>query len=380
MKKKTLIMALALCVTVLASACGNNAADTVAPTTESIDEDSGSANEASATDQGDGLIISNKLFSITLPKESEGQFIANTEDNRIAIYDKEANEAGFGGFAFDVAAYENPSDYAGGMDNKVGELTTGDGTLYDIVIQYPSDVQFDYEKYTESMPENYERLYKGAEDIVKSLKSADGSGTFVWGAGTKGEDLYNDILDKYVTAVKEGWDANKLEEEGMSSEFFVLAQQADKDPLDAIGYAYYDTNIDGIDELVIGDMSQEEDWKGTVYDIYTMVDRKPAHVISGYARNRFYVLEHGMICNVYSGGAAEYGYRVFDIEPNTTNIMYQVTLKVDEYEDADNPYFISYDDEETWEGYSEEEWNDRLQNFSDYVRFDFTPLSMVAAN
>ena len=60
---------------------------------------------------------------------------------------KEAKEADFGGFAFSVFAYNEPAEYAGGMDVKVGEIKYDDEILYDIVIGYPSDVQYRYRSF-----------------------------------------------------------------------------------------------------------------------------------------------------------------------------------------------------------------------------------------
>ena len=132
--------------------------------------------------KADNTKVSNKMFSITLPDKAAGKFVSETTDNSISIFDKEAKEADFGGFAFSVSAYKEPSEYAGGMDSKVGEFTADDGTLYDVVVSYPSDVQYDYTKY-DDLPESYEMLYRGAEDIIKTLEGADGKGEFAWGGG-----------------------------------------------------------------------------------------------------------------------------------------------------------------------------------------------------
>ncbi len=82
-----------------------------------------------------------------------------------------------------------------------------------------------------------------------------------------------------------------------------------------------------------------------------------------------------MLVNEYSGGAMESGWDTYDIEPNTTNLMPQLMLKYDGYEDEEKPWFVSYDDGETWEGVTEEEFEARKP--VNYVRFDFTPLSSV---
>ncbi|MCR5788990.1 MAG: hypothetical protein K6G83_03800 [Lachnospiraceae bacterium] len=370
MKKQGIMLAASLLIMSCLSGCYYNLPQAAA--------EAGTGEAAAQTQEADDtLTVSNGLFSVTLPPEAAGLFVAETTDDGITIYEKEANEAGYGGYAFGIAAYKEPSEYAGGMDMKVGEFTDGDGTLYDIVVQYPSDIQYDYTKY-EDVPQNYLLLTDSMEDVAKTVAGADGKGTFVWGGGTKGEDLYPEVLAELVTAITEGYDANRLEEEGMSSMYYAMSTASDGDVLDSVGYAFYDTNHDGVDELLVGEIA-DGDWKGVVYDIYTMVDREPAHVLSGWDRSRYYALKSGMVINEYSGGAAMSGWDVFDIEPNTTEILPQVSFKVDEYENEDAPWFISYDNGETWESVPEEEFTEFLSRFQDYMRFDYTPLSEFSA-
>jgi len=47
-----------------------------------------------------------------------------------------------------------------------------------------------------------------------------------------------------------------------------------------------------------------------------MVNRIPKHVISGGARNRFYVCNETFICNEYSSGALENGIRIYNLVEN----------------------------------------------------------------
>ena len=365
MKKK--ILSILTAVTMLAALTGCDI---------NVNYGTGTANSAQPQ------VIYNSIFSIEMPADMNGTYETIVTDHSISFYDKESKEAGFGGFAFDVSAYKEPSEHMGGMDTKLGELTTKDGTLYDIVISYPSDVQFDYTNYEyNDMPANYARLYNGSENYAQTVKSVDG-GEFVWGAGMHGEDLYGGVISKYVTAIKEGWDANKLEAEAMTPMVYALGE-GEKNAEERLGFAYVDTNFDGVDELLIGEITEGEG-KGTFYDIYTMVDRKPAHVISGWNRNSFMLLQAGsMICNNYSGGAAENGQRFFIVEPNSPEIIPQVAFKTDDYENPDQPYFISYDyDYESgewinWENYPKTEYEERMSNFGDFNRLDFTPFSTV---
>lgn len=332
-----------------------------------------------ATIYGDDVTLNqeadNEIFDISLPEELDGTYVIESRKNGYYVYDKEAKESGFGGFAFSVFAYEQPSEYAGGSDMKVGEIKKDDKTLYDIVIGYPSDVQYDYTKYEEEMPESYAKLYNGKEDFVKTLKSSEGD--FEWGAGCKGEDMYSEIIEKHINAIEEEWDSNKLESEEMSPEYNALKVATGGDALNSVGYAFYDVNDDGIDELLVGEIA-EGDLKGTVYDIYTMVDRVPAHVLSGSARDRYYALGHDLILNEYSSGADDSGWQSYYIEPNTVNLMPQLGIKMDGYENKDKPWFVNFADPEEWENIDEKDFDEYMSRF-EYERLDFTPLSEYKA-
>ena len=316
-----------------------------------------------------GEIIHCDLFSITIPAELSGTYETETGVNTITVLDKESKESGAGGNVFHLSAFKNPSEYAGGLEKKLGEMITADGVLYDISISYASDVQYDILKYPDHMPENYRKLRDAAEDIAKTIASAD-RGTFIRGQGTKGEELYPDILEKHRNAITQKWDASRLEDEEMSTMYIVMGEDAAK----KTGYIYYDVNQDGIEELLIGEIAEGE-WKGIVYDVYTMVDRKPAHVVSGWDRNRYYVLDIGFLCNEYSGGAAAGGWIIYQIVPNDTKLDPVLGFKYDGYVNEKNPWFISYNvEEEEWENVTEEELKETKARFENYVRFDYIPL------
>lgn len=311
--------------------------------------------------------IKNKLFSITLPEELRGFYEIKTEKDKISIFHKDSKKAGFGGFAFGIKAYKNPADHAVlPGSRKLGELTDKKGNLYDIVLKHPTDVQYDYTKSTQA-PESFKLLY----DIgnVINITGIKGS-TYHKAQGTKGEDLYNEVLQKHITAIKEKWDSTKLEQENMSYMYNII-------PQDKIGYAYYDINVDGIDELLIGEIA-DGNWKGIIYDIYTMVNRKPKHVVSGGSRNRYYVCDDAFVCNEYSSGANESGVRVYNLVENSTELYPQVNFKYDGYTNPKAPWFISYGsqiNDDNWENVSENTYYERKKIFDKYERFDYIPLN-----
>ena len=312
-------------------------------------------------------VFQNKFFAITVPKELKGTYEVKKEKDKISVFHKESKQAGFGGFAFGIKAYKNPADHAmlpGG--EKIGELVDKKGTLYDIVLKYPTDVQYDYTK-NSKMPKSYEQIYKLGNSV--NIQGVKGS-TYIKEQGTKGKDLYKDILKKHRTALEEKWDSIKLEQEDMSYMYNII-------PKNKAGYTYYDANCDGIDELLIGEIS-DGNWKGVIYDIYTMVNRKPMHVISGGTRNRYYICDNTFICNEYSSGAMQSGVIVYNLVENSTELFPQVSFEYDGYTNQKNPWFLSYgdpSDEDKRENVSEEVYIERKKVFETYIRFDFTPLS-----
>ncbi len=315
--------------------------------------------------------ISNGLFSIYLPEKAEGTYSLQKKSGGIYVYDKASKKAGFGGFVFGVKAYKNPADHAmmpGGR--KLGELVDKKGNIYDMVLDQPTDVQYDYIR---GESDSYKLLYNLAETVrIEGIKG----NIYYKNQGMKGKDLYKEVLEKHIKAVKEKWDSEKLEEEDMSYMYNVIAS-SNKNPLEKIGYTYYDTNGDGIEELLIGEIAQG-DWKGVVYDIYTMIDRKKEHVVSGGSRNRYYVCDGSFICNEYSAGADESGMNVYTLIENSTELFPQVGFKYDGYTNKKNPWFISYNIEENdWENVTEQKYKERKSTFDKYERFDYTPLAEI---
>ena len=311
--------------------------------------------------------IETKLFSITMPKELNGTYEVKKEKNKISIYHIESKKAGFGGFAFGIKAYKNPSEHAVlPGSKKLGELSYK-GELYDIVLKHPTDVQYDYTISPEP-PKAFKLLYEIGDKI--DISGINGA-TYFTNQGMKGEDLYKEILKKHQTAIIENWDSTKLEQENMSYMYNIIEDK------NKIGYAYYDVNVDGIDELLVGEIA-EGDWKGVIYDIYTMVNRTPKHVISGGARDRYYICDDSFVCNEYSSGAMESGMNVYNLVENSTELFPQISFKYDGYTNPKNPWFMTYTNEK-WKNVSEKTYNERKKTFEKYERFNFTPLNKFKA-
>ena len=321
-----------------------------------------------------GPVLSNNIFKVDVPKEFDGTYDTKVSDVAINFYDKECVSQGNPGWVFGLYAYQNPSEWAGGPIEKVGELTLNDGKLYDVVIAYPTESQFGFDR---EMPELYKNFYDARYSIASNVSGLNGEKVVV-GAGAKGENIYNDILNKHLTAIKENWDSEKLENENMST-MYAIVDVTEQGKLDKVAYTYKDINLDGIEELLIGEMA-EGDWANVIYDIYTMVDRKPTHVVSGWDRNRYFALDGGLIKNEYSGGAGESGVDIYALTTNSTELVPQLSYKYDSYENEAKPWFIAHNktgDDWNYENVEESDYNELDNRFSNVLKLDYTAFSNI---
>ncbi len=373
MKKRNLVLVIGMVLAL--SACGQavetggEAIETANPSENTVSTDTTASETNSNTENViTDNVISSDLFQIVMPDEFSGLFEAEASEDRIDIYLKEARAEGFPGLIFSVWARKSPSEYAGGPYYKKGEMISADGELYDVVKGLATEIQWDWNK---EEPAEFTIIFDAADSIIENMTATNG-GTFMPGAGMKGEDLYSYTLSAFIDALNLGYDANELEEMEYAPDYYGILEAYGEEGLSKIGYAYADVNVDGIDELFIGDMES-----GAIYDIFTMVDRQPAHVISGGARNRFYVYDKEFICNEYSNGANESGLILYALSNNSTEMVVQKGYKYDAYENEENPWFLTYDLNE-WEVVSEDEYNDGVKFAEGYTDIGFKPISDLA--
>ena len=102
------------------------------------------------------------------------------------------------GFVFNVAAYSDPADYANNPHYSRGGMVTDLGNQsYDIVIEYPTDVQMDLDH-----REEYTKLAEAVPGILETLQPAKNY------KYTKQEDIdttgiYTGVLDELYRLMKE---------------------------------------------------------------------------------------------------------------------------------------------------------------------------------
>ena len=330
-------------------------------------------------------IVKNDLFAIYIPSKFSGQYIANINRESISIYDKELKKEGFGGFVFSINAIEDPENYAIHPGaKKLGELerSTFKGKYYDLVRIRPTEIQYDFNKYDEA-PKQTKALY----DLSDTLKIRGQNGfRYYQNSGTKGKELYGNVLNDLYTKVSKISEDNVLEDSNLSYMYNYLYFQQKEALLDKIGYTFYDINGDGIDELLIGQIRDDYE-KGVIYDIYTIVNRTPKHVISGGDRDRYFVCKDKYLCNEYSSGAGDWGMTVYSLPGNSTNLYQIVSFKYLEtipvtQKDRVTPWYVAQGNHspmKTWKKIpTQKEWeNERAEYDNNYKRFDFTPLRKI---
>lgn len=124
-------------------------------------------------DVSEDLKLSCKLFSIEMPKETEGLFLAHIYDNQIVIYHKQSYEYweenyGFAaGVLFDFIAEEEPDFDETDHYEQLGYLEDASGKKYYVNISYPTDAQW-------ADKESYDKIYNMADEVASTLKGTDG--------------------------------------------------------------------------------------------------------------------------------------------------------------------------------------------------------------
>lgn len=353
--KKSLLSIFCIALLSLLISCSSNE-------TSNINEAANDTTNQNITDNSatkpHTLQLYNDIFSIKLDDSFNNLYDTVVESNYIEIYDLESRNNGFEGLAFAICAFDKPEDWAGSPSEKVGELELNDGKLYDIIIGYPTETQFGFDR---DMPDNYKKLYDARYDIAKTVEGKNGE-KISYDSGVKGDNLYDEVLDKLKKGLIDDWDANRFESENMSP-MYASIKVSNDEYLNTILYSYYDVNLDGIEELLIG---EKYDDRFVIYDLYTMVDRKPTHVLSGWDRNRYYPVSGSFISNEYSNSAMESGLNVYALETNSTNLIFQLALKYDSSVDENEPWFISYVDnasDSDWDKISEDQYNEMWSRF-----------------
>ena len=113
-------------------------------------------------------------------------------------------------------------------------------------------------------------------------------------------DVYGEIIGKYTAVVsgREEWEPDAQ----MGYRSFYLPES---DEAPEPGYAFLDLNGDRVPELITGPVSEDEEYTGMIYDLYTYFDREVVRVAGSSATGTLYLLEDNLILRVWYGARGD---------------------------------------------------------------------------
>lgn len=175
-------------------------------------------------------------------------------------------------------------------------------------------------------------------------------------------EVYDALVSKYRTAIRENWDVTRCVEEDISALVTFLAEPG------ALSAARMDLDGDGIQELIITDGN-------VIYDLYTFAEGKSLHVLTGAERNAYSLTAEHEIVNVGSNGAASTIYTFYRYSAG--NLIVDQKVFFDAGVDPENPWFRGYGEVEDADPISEEEANTIIDSYPT-VEIPCTPITEYA--
>ena len=124
--------------------------------------------------------------------------------------------------------------------------------------------------------------------------------------GTDYEALYAPVLSEVLTVAKAGYDYDTEYSYISNGIMEKVMYPSDEDPLEDIGYIIEDLSGDGVPELLIGSNDEYSDSgeRSYIYNIFSIREDEPVHVMDGWARSSYCPMENGHFYYFGSGGAA----------------------------------------------------------------------------
>lgn len=122
--------------------------------------------------------------------------------------------------------------------------------------------------------------------------------------------LYQDILDKYCGVLTEADFGDAFPGDGEVS--ILVRNFFDREPLRRVGWALSDLDGDGVPELVIGTVENEEFYGDILFDVFTLADGEPQRLVQSMERDRWYYLQGRRLLEEGSGGAGTDTWTVWE--------------------------------------------------------------------
>ena len=181
-------------------------------------------------------------------------------------------------------------------------------------------------------------------------------------------NVYQEILDQYDTALIQEWDMQRLVDEGLC---YLCGYY--EDPSE-IGYTCIDIDGNGVEELLICQSLQGDEYKGMILDLYTVKDGQAVQILRSEERNRYYLCEDYIIANESSASALQ-SQVSFHTLKDGSSLMLIETILYDAYRDEKNPWFYGTTvDDDSYVSVTEAQAKNRMDAHV-YMDISFTPFS-----
>ena len=114
---------------------------------------------------------------------------------------------------------------------------------------------------------------------------------------------YGAAYASVLTAYRDALAANAGEGDLMGAGLSVLCIYAGEDKPACVGYCFADLDGDGVNELLIGQISGDEFTDKVIFDAYTLVDSAPVQLFQSRERARYYLCGDNTVALEGSSGA-----------------------------------------------------------------------------
>ena len=194
--------------------------------------------------------------------------------------------------------------------------------------------------------------------------------------------LYDEIIQKYATGVRDNWDYEKFDSNNLSSlaGLYTTTRGIEFEPMEKLGYAYHDIDSDGIEELFIG-ANSEGDTVESLFEVYSVRSGYLQRILRADESSRYYLSNDETFYNEITQTPLR-RLLVHQFAEDDYKFLADIDGVIcDEEYDSKAPWF--YSDENVWETdgakpISEKEYNDYVEKAAkSYVALKYTPFSSV---
>ncbi len=191
--------------------------------------------------------------------------------------------------------------------------------------------------------------------------------------------VYYPILAKYQKAIEEKWDRTKLDENDMC---MLLEYEISYDGGERLGYAFFDMNKDGTEELFIG--TRYDDSGLDILDLYTVREQKVCHISGSSERHALYLTmepnSRYKLASVSSDSAYQSNTRTYLLKSD--GIYGEIIIKFDAEQDSQNPWSLGkYNmDRLVFEKIDQETALDMIKQIENkFCRPEYVPLKKIGS-